>query len=163
MIKHGTFRDGGTRFFKNLPANEYFGKDDMVCQDNRINSNTVGEWYLGYPNKEGSRKLTEEEKDFVIQEIIAFLGREYRRMGYFYKSMRSKNKNYLFKDDFNKEFSMVMYENHGKNYKAEYENETGWKIIDENNRAILFNYEGDKKGSGTLKECFIQYNILIEV
>ncbi len=160
MIKHGTYRDGGTRYFKNLPFHKYFQFDKEVCQDNRIGSETKGEWYLGYPNKDDSRLLTEEEKQFVVSEIIKHLGDEYRRSKYLYEDIRERNSQYLFGDNFKQVFSLRCSSGSNGHYISEYKSEDGFIIIDEDNRAVLKDSEGVEKGSGTLYECFAQYNIL---
>ncbi len=69
MLKYTSYRDGGTKSFKNNWFCAYFKqKDAEVCQDDRIQSPTKGEWFLGYPDK--GRILTQEEKDYIIPEII---------------------------------------------------------------------------------------------
>ena len=163
MIKHETYRDGGTRCFTNFPFHEKLKFNDEVCQDNRIGSSTKGEWYLGYPGKDSSRLLTDQEKDFAIQEIIYQLGKELRRLDYLYRDIRESNKDYLFKDNFNQVFSLKWSRSNGGNSCSGYVSKNNFTITDEDNRATLKNEEGIVKGSGTLQECFILYNILNEI
>ncbi len=68
-MEYTSYRDGGTKLFKNSWFCTYFKvMDAVVCQDGRINSQTKGEWFLGYPDK--GRKLTDSEKEYIIPEII---------------------------------------------------------------------------------------------
>jgi hypothetical protein len=68
-MEYTSYRDGGTKSFKNNWFCAYFKtKNAEVCLDHRILSETYGEWYLGHPDK--GRLLTQEEKDYVVPEII---------------------------------------------------------------------------------------------
>jgi len=68
-MEYTTYRDGGTKSFKLRWLCSYF-KDinaKEICLDSRMRGGT-NEWYLGHPDK--GRKLTQEEIDYIVPEII---------------------------------------------------------------------------------------------
>lgn len=90
MLKYTSYRDGGTKSFRNSWFSDYFKQDDAeVCQDDRIKSTTRGEWFLGYPDK--GRMLTQEEKDYIIPEIIKFVEADVKWRTHYLEQIKNKN------------------------------------------------------------------------
>jgi len=82
----GTYRDGGTKSFT-FPAHQrFFGehKEVTICLDNRILSDTIGDWYMGYPSS--GRLLTDKEKNEVIPVIINNLRKDFERSKYLFEN-----------------------------------------------------------------------------
>jgi len=89
MTKYDSYRDGGTKSFRNRWFCAYFKmKDAEVCLDGRIRSETKGEWFLGYPDK--GRKLTQEEIDYVVPEIIKSVEADVKWRTHYLESIKMK-------------------------------------------------------------------------
>ena len=150
-MKVGTYRDGGTRSFRDSSFDFYFKKVDVeICQDNRIGSTTKGQWFLGYPDK--GALLTEKEKTFAVQEIIAYLGREYKLAKYIYEDVKNTNLDCTFKDDFQNVFSLKMASSSGGLELHHYVSED-YSIMDENGLCTL-KLDENILLIGSLEECF---------
>jgi hypothetical protein len=68
-MEYTTYRDGGTKKFTCKWFCAYFKlSKPEVCLDHRMNTETYGRWYLKANG--GVRDLTQEEKDYVIPEIV---------------------------------------------------------------------------------------------
>ncbi len=154
-MKIANYRDGGTRSFKDSKFDVYFKLTDIeICQDNRIGSPTKGTWWLDHPDR--GRLLTKEEEKYCVEEIVAYLGREYDYAKYIYEDIKNSNLNCHFKDNFQKEFGLKSSSYVGGNSTSIYKNTDGYNIIDENGECSL---KGEESVifSGSLEECFNYY------
>ena len=150
-----SYRDGGTRSFKDFAFDFFFKEDNVeICQDNRIGSTTKGSWWKSYPDK--GRLLTKEEENYCVEEIIAYLGKEYDYAKYIYENVRDTNPQYHFKDNFNRHFSLKSSYSFGGNSTVIYSGKENYSIIDENDVCSLKN-EKEVIFIGSLEECFNKY------
>jgi hypothetical protein len=88
MLEKGTYRDGGTLYFKHpLIKNMTKSDIDEVCLDLRMSTNEEDiEWYLGYPDK--GRLLTEKEKETIIPWITQKLNENLKVLEYQLKEIK---------------------------------------------------------------------------
>lgn len=154
-MKIQIYRDGGTRSFFDKMFDNYFNKENVeICEDNGIGSITKGAWYLGYPSK--GRSLTKEEEKYCVEEIISYLGKEYKLAKYTYESVKNNNLNSCFKDNFSNHFNLESSYSFMGNSTSIYNADNGFSIINENDVCSL----KDKKEVvfiSTLEECFNKY------
>ncbi len=151
-----SYRDGGTRSFKDYTFDKYFNQKDVeICQDNRIGVVVKNIWYLGYPEK--GRLLTEEERIFVVNEVIAHLGRELQHAKYLYENIKDVNMDCTFKDDFQKVFSLKSSESRGDYRLITYKSKDGFVLINENDICLLKDEDNVVISGGSLKDIFEYY------
>lgn len=161
-MKVQTYRDGGTRSFYDSSFDHFFKEENVeICQDNRIGSTLKGTWWKGYPKK--GRPLTKEEEKYCVEEIIAYLGKEYSYAKYIYEDVKDSNPQYHFKDSFNKHFKLKSSSYISGNNTTIYNGKENYSIINENDICSLKN-EKEVIFIGSLEECYDEYiDELVEI
>ena len=73
-MKYDIYRDGGTMSFTSKIFSFILKKEDIeeieICLNNRLGSEDIGEWFIGYPKRDKSNKLTTKEVLLIVPEIL---------------------------------------------------------------------------------------------
>lgn len=158
MIKDSMYRDGGTMEFTgffNVDLN--ITPEMKFCRDGRIGSKTVGKWFLGYPDKEDSRPLTEEERKYIANEVILHLSKDYKRAKARLDMFMKENPDCLFKLKFHDKFSFYSGVTAGGESKYVYKDGRGYKIVEKKDKCILFDEDNFGIYEGTIQQVFGYY------
>ena len=94
-MKYTNYRDGGTMSFKSKVFSFILKKEVIeeieICLDFRIGSENIGEWFIGYPKKDNSNKLTKKETGLIVPEIIERVEADVKWRNYYLEKLKKTN------------------------------------------------------------------------